>query len=117
VQAELTVPLFAKLKGDEYRRAVTAIGEGAFAGSSVVKLTIGADSYLDTLRNGAFRGASNLRELYILKPYAESITPPADFSGVHSSFKIYVPDNSEYKTEYFWSQVPGISDLVIFIEE
>ena len=114
---ELTLPLYAKLRGDTQRRAITAIGEGAFSGAAVRKLTVTADSYLESLRNGCFRGASELRELYLLRPYAEDITPPADFAGVHADFKIYVPDNSEYKTEYFWSQVPGISELVIFIEE
>jgi hypothetical protein len=115
-QKELTVPVYAKLKGDTQRRAVIALCENALLGSACEKLTV-QDSYFDSFRNGCFNGASNLKALYIYIFDAEAVTPPQSFDGTHGDFKIYAPDNSDYTAAYFWMQVKGIRELVVFMEE
>lgn len=108
---ELTIPL-------EYEGGkVAVIGSGAFNGGVVEKVTITADTNVKTIENGAFSGASKLKELHIKVANAEAILPPADFSGTHKDFTIYVPDGSFYDTDYFWSQVPGIADMLQFAGE
>lgn len=107
----LTIPL-------EYNGGkVVVIASGAFSGGVAEKVTITADTNVKTIENGAFSGASKLKDLYIQVEDAGAILPPADFSGTHKDFTIYVPDGSFYDTDYFWSQVPGISDLLQFAGE
>ncbi len=108
---ELTIPL------EHEGGKVTVIASGAFSGGVAEKVTITADTNVKTIENGAFSGASALKELYILVQDAGAILPPADFSGTHRDFTIYVPEGSFYDTDYFWSQVPGIADMLQFAGE
>ena len=115
-KTELTVPAYAKLKGDTVRRAITSIGSGAFSGSLAEVVNIPKDSYLSLLQNGCFEGAARLKRLNIFYPYAENINPPRSFFGTHSDFEIHAPIDSEYKSDYYWHQVSGakiILDLVV----
>ncbi len=95
---ELTVPLGY----NGYK--VSAIGEGAFSGSEVEKLIITEDTNLTILMNGCFEGAGRLSELWIYYPYEENLLPPKSFSGVASSFKVYVPEGAGYEMGYYWSE-------------
>lgn len=98
-EKELTVPLGY----NGYK--VMQIGAKAFMGTSLQKLTLseGTDSFL--FANGAFYGASNLTSLVILHPYAVDIAPPADFVGVAGGFKVYVPQGSDYREDYYWREL------------
>ena len=98
LMAELTVPL-----GYEGRK-VFSIAEGAFKDSGLETLIITEDSNLIMLENGAFSGASKLTSLYVCKSSATSITPPASFSGVAKSFTVYIPEGSDFKYDYYWSE-------------
>ena len=94
----LTVPLGY----DTYK--VTQIGAGAFSGTSLEALILTEDTNVRHFMNGAFLGASSLNALYIYYPTEQDITPPADFVGVASSFKVYIPEGSAYTTGYYWSE-------------
>lgn len=85
-------------------RKVFAISEGAFMGGSLERLIVTQDSNLVIFENGAFRGASKLEELVIYKQSGDDISPPADFSGVHPDFKVYVPEGSDFAYHYYWSE-------------
>ena len=95
---ELTVPLGY----NGYK--VLAIKAGALRGSSVETLIVTEDSNLVMFENGAFSGAGNLRSLVIYKHEGSDIAPPADFSGVHRSFKVYIPEGSDFPYHYYWSE-------------
>ena len=97
-ERELTVPL-----GYSGRR-VTAILPSAFSGSQLEALVIGEDSYIDLLSNGAFLGASALRDIYIYRASGDSITPPASFAGTHPSLRVHVPEGSDFKLHYYWGE-------------
>lgn len=94
----LTVPLGY----DTYK--VTHIGARAFEGTSLETLIITEDTNVRNIMNGAFKGASNLKELHVLYPDSESIAPPADFVGVASDFTVYVPDEWLNCPMYYWGE-------------
>ena len=83
----LTVPLGY----DTYK--VTHIGARAFEGTALETLIITEDTNVRNIMNGAFKGASKLKALYVLYPNSEEIAPPADFAGVASGFTVYVPES------------------------
>jgi hypothetical protein len=85
-------------------RKVFAIGEGAFAGSHLDTLIVTEDTNLVRFENGSFNGASNLKSLIIRAESGNDITPPASFSGVNKSFKVYVPQGSDFPYHYYWSE-------------
>jgi len=94
----LTIP-----KGyDTY--TVLYVGAGAFEGGVVKSLTVPADTYLKGFETSAFRGASELRDIFIYYPDADGIMPPSDFNGTHASLRVHVPIGSSYDTQYFWSE-------------
>jgi hypothetical protein len=101
---ELTLPISVKLADSEYSVAVTAIGEDAFAGGSLKRVIITAESHISQIMNGAFR-SSGIERLDIHISNAERILPPVAFTGVAQSFVVYVPEDSNYTTDYYWSQV------------
>ena len=96
-QSELTLP-----KGYNGRK-VTAIMSGAFEGSSVSRVIIPKDTNIVIIHNGAFFGASGLRDLSVYVRDASAIMPPVDFIGVHPSFAVHVPVGSSYGDNYDWS--------------
>ena len=96
---------------------VVVIGANTFSGAAVEKLVITENTNIRKLENGAFAGASGLSSIYIYQPDAEKILPPESFAGTHKDLVIYVPEGSYYDTDYFWSQVPGISDMIEFMGE
>lgn len=96
-QTTLTLPLGYN------GRKVMAILEGAFDGTSAERIVITADSNIVIIHNGAFRGASTVKNLSVYKINASDIMPPADFFGAHSDFKIHVPAGSSYGDHYDWS--------------
>ncbi len=95
---------------------VVVIAKDTFSGAAVEKLIITENTNLRKIENGAFDRASNLSSIYIYQFDAESILPPEDFSGAHEDLKIYVPEGSFYDTDYYWSQVPYIADMIEFME-
>lgn len=96
---ELTIPL--GVGGVK----VMSVADNAFVGGVVEKLIITADSNVVLLSNGAFSGASSLKELWIYKMSAYDIMPPADFSYLNSrGFVVYIPRGSEYPTHYYWGE-------------
>jgi hypothetical protein len=97
-KGSLTVPLGAQGK------KVTVMEAGALTGGKVRTLTVTADSNLAAFRNGAFEGASSLKELYIYKASGDSINPPLSFAGTADDFKVYIPLGSDYPTHYYWSE-------------
>lgn len=112
-QSELVIPLGVEIEGLGYAAAITIIGEGAFDGGNVERIVIPENSYVAQMNNGAFLGASHLRELYIYKFNAEAINPPANFVGAADGFEIHAPKDSDYLTGYFWSQ---LSDVRIILD-
>ena len=70
---------------------------------------ISANTEVTQLNNGVFKGAGSVKELRIYKPEAETLNPPVDFSGTADGFIIRAPENSDYTTGYFWSQIKGIT--------
>ncbi len=108
-QKSLTIPLGVKLEGLDFGAAITLIGEGAFKDSAAEKIIIPENTYITQMNNGAFSGASNLKDLYIHKKDESTINPPADFRGTAEGFVIHVPENSSYKEGYYWSQIKGIT--------
>jgi hypothetical protein len=113
VAEELTVPKSVRVAGTNYSIAVTAIGARAFDGAKAKTVNIKADSYVAQLMNDAFSGASYLRVLNIYITDATKILPPASFSGMRQGFAVHVPKNTDYTTDYFWSQIKVtiVSDL------
>ena len=111
-QKTLTVPLGVPIQGMDYGAAVTIIGEGAFSGGVAEKIIIPAESYVAQMNNGAFSGASSVKELYIYKAEAETMNPPIDFSGTADGFVIHAPDGSDYLTGYFWSQLKNVTIIL-----
>lgn len=107
----LTVPL-----GYNGRR-VTAIAQSALSGGAVEKLIITEDTNLRMLENGAFKDATELRELRIYFREAEELMPPADFFGTRDDFRIYVPRDTDYNVDYNWVEVLGIGELLKFMED
>ena len=97
-ETELTVPL----SYDSFK--VTSIAEGAFTGSALEKLVIPNAAYLRSIENGAFTGASKLRELWIYKDTGDAIAPPLSFYGTASGFTVHVPKGSDYGYHYYWSE-------------
>lgn len=107
----LTIPL-------EYEgKSVTVIGAGAFSGGVVESVVIPADSNIGNIMTGAFADAGELKALYIHIMDATTIIPPADFSGTHKDFTIYVPEGSFYDTNYYWGEKDYIRDLIQFMGE
>ena len=111
-QETLTIPVYAKLSGDTVRRAVTVLGEGALTGTVAHTLIIPEDSYLASMSNGCFDGAQTLKALYIYLFDADSLNPPASFSGTHADFVIHAPEESGYTTSYYWSQVKQVEIIL-----
>ena len=107
----LTIPLGY----DTYK--VTAIAADAFVGSKATRITIPENTNIRMLENGSFNGTTQLQQLYILYPKAESLTPPADFFGTPDGFKIYVPAGSNYDTDYNWVEVVGIKRILVYLKE
>ena len=94
----LTVPLGY----DTYK--VTHIGARAFEGSALETLILTEDTNVRNIMNGAFKGASSLKALYVLYPDSEAIAPPADFVGVASGFTVYVPESWLNCPMYYWGE-------------
>ena len=94
----LTVPLGY----DGYK--VMAIGPRFLEGSSVTTLILTERTNIRHFATGAFIGAASLKDMYIYYPAEEDIMPPADFVGTSLEFKVYIPENSGYKSGYFWSE-------------
>ena len=92
----LTIPL-----GYDGKK-VMSVYKGAFENSSLVSLTVTADTNLIRFENEAFKGASRLRDLWIHLPNADLIAPPIDFIGVHNAFRVHVPSDSNYSDHYYW---------------
>ena len=92
----LTVPLTY----NDYK--VTELGPSFLQGSAASTLIITADTSLNTIMNGAFKGASNLSSLYIYFENEAELAPPADFVGTASDFKVYIPEGSNYMAGYYW---------------
>lgn len=107
----LTIPLGY----DTYK--VTAIAKEAFVGSRAEKIVITEDTNIRMLENGCFSGATSVDALNILYPNAEMLSPPADFFGTSDSFRIYVPEGSNYDTDYNWVEVAGIKKILHYFEE
>ena len=96
---ELTVPLGADGK------KVMAIGKGAFAGSSLTKLTVTEDTNLRNLFDGCMDG-SKIRDIWIYYDFElenDKLVPPSDFGGV----KLHFPPGSIYSTHYDWQDSSG----------
>lgn len=83
---------------------VTHIGARAFEGTALETLVITEDTNVRNIMNGAFKGASSLKSLYVLYPDSESIAPPADFVGVASGFVVYVPEAWLNSPMYYWGE-------------
>ena len=94
----LTVPLGY----DTYK--VTHIGARAFDGTALETLILTEDTNVRNIMNGAFKGASSLKALYIYYPDSEAIAPPADFVGVASGFTVYVNENWRNCAMYYWGE-------------
>ena len=94
----LTVPLGY----DTYK--VTHIGARAFEGTALETLILTEDTNVRNIMNGAFKGASSLKALYIYYPDSEAIAPPADFVGVASGFTVYVNENWRNCAMYYWGE-------------
>ena len=84
-------------------RKVTAILGGALNGASAERVVITADSNIVIIHNGAFVGASGVKDLSVYKMNASDVMPPVDFFGVHPDFKVHVPVGSSYADNYDWS--------------
>ena len=84
-------------------RKVTAVLENAFIGTTAERIVIGKDSNIVIIHNGAFVGASSVKDLSIYKINAADIMPPVDFYGVHPDFAVHVPVGSSYGDNYDWS--------------
>ena len=109
-QTELTLPIGVRLGDSNRLVAVTTLGEGAFSGGVVQRVTVRADSRLRQLMNGAFTGADTLTRIDLYIESAESILPPADFIGTAQGFEIHVSNTSSYRSDYFWS---SFKDFII----
>ena len=96
-QKRLTVPLGY----NEYK--VTIIGEGAFIGGAVETLILTEETNICVISDGAFSGAGRLSALVIDVMLSEKILPPASFSGTSAGFTVYVPDGSNFTTDYNWA--------------
>ena len=82
---------------------MTAVLENAFIGTTAERIVIGKDSNIVIIHNGAFVGASSVKDLSIYKINAADIMPPVDFYGVHPDFAVHVPVGSSYGDNYDWS--------------
>ena len=96
-QSTLTLPLGYN------GRKVTAIMENAFNGTTAERIVITADSNIVIIHNGAFFGASTVKDLSVYKTNAGDIMPPVDFAGVHPDFVVHVPVGTSYRDNYDWS--------------
>ena len=103
--------LIIPLGYDTYK--VTAIGKEAFAGAVAENIVITENTNLRMIENGAFSGATSVKSLKILYRDAASLSPPADFSGTSVLFRIYVPEGTDYDTDYNWVEVAGIKKILI----
>ena len=80
------------------------VDKGAFKDGSLEKLIVTSDCNVQNFATGAFEGASQLRELWIYKMLGGEITPPESFDGVKEGFTVHVPEGSDFKNHYFWSE-------------
>ena len=83
---------------------VTHIAARAFEGTALETLILTEDTNVRNIMNGAFKGASSLKALYVLYPDSEAIAPPADFVGVASGFTVYVPESWLNCAMYYWGE-------------
>ena len=97
-EEELTLPLGY----NGYK--VTSVGEGALSSEVLCALTVTADSNVKIFKNGAFLGASALKDLYIYKTSGDDIAPPASFAGVNKSFTVHIPKGTDFPYHYYWSE-------------
>ncbi len=104
-ESVLTIPKTVRIEGKNKPLRVIAIGEGAFDGSSVREINIPADSSLRQFMNGAFKGAGMLTRINLYIENCEAVLPPSNFHGAASNFELHVPETSDYRTDYFWSQI------------
>ena len=95
---DLTLPLGYNGK------KVLYIAEGAFDGGVLESLTLTYDTNIRGFFEGAFLGASSLKDIYIYYPVEEDILPPPDFAGVSSALTVHIPFNSSYDSGYYWSE-------------
>lgn len=93
---------------------VSGISAGAFKGGVCTSLTIPEDSMCQLIGNGAFAGSS-IVALYIRQEYSPNawgIITPYDFADTARGFKIYVSDVELYKGGYEWGNVPNLDSLL-----
>ena len=83
---------------------VMYLGEGVLEGGVLNELIITEDTNLRVIKNGAFRGADRLTDLWIYYPKEEDILPPNDFDGVSPDFVVHIPEDSYYENGYYWSE-------------
>ena len=95
---ELTLPL----GHDGYK--VTSLCANALVGTGVQKIIIPENTNIRTLENGAFYGASELREIWIYFYNEAELVPPDDFNGTRRDLVVYVPEGSGYSAGYYWGQ-------------
>lgn len=99
---ELTLPR-------AYRdRRVTEIADGALSGGILTSLRVpalGTSEVQFRFANGAFRGADTLSDLWLFESDATAVLPPSDFVGVAEGFRVHIPADSFYASDYNWSQL------------
>lgn len=109
----LTIPRSVQIEKTGMGIGVTSIGAGAFSGASAEQIIIPEDTNLRQIMNGAFEGADSVKALKIKYATAENIFPPTDnFSGAAQDFVIYVPDGSDYTSDYNWSENVKLVEIV-----
>ena len=59
----------------------------------------------EIFENGSFLGADALADIWIYYPVAEGILPPAHFSGIEKNIVVHIPEDSNYDSDYYWSEL------------
>jgi hypothetical protein len=81
-----------------------SVGVGVFEDSELKELVIPENTNIKIFETGAFDGADKLEDLWIYYPTAEGILPPAHFSGIEKNIVVHIPEDSNYASDYYWSE-------------
>ena len=85
-------------------RKVASVRSGALASARLKTVIISAESNLKIFENGAFLDTPALTDLWIYKTTGDAIAPPLDFYGTAESFRVHVPEGSDFGYHYYWSE-------------
>ena len=109
-ETEVTIPATLKIGDDDY--TVTAIGNSAFHGKSITKVSFAENCQITTIGESAFSGCSSMTSITL----PESITTinRSAFSSCSSLTTLTIPKNVvNLEPDYTFTYCPSLQEIIV----